>query len=601
MTSIAKKESTFMHTHRPLAGIVAFAGQKKAAMIWSVALSVLSVVGGLMPYWAVSSALVGILDGYGASPQAILSWTGIALLGYILKIALYGRATLLSHRATFEILKNIRSAMAEKLARTPLGYLQSRPSGVFKQLIVDEVEKLEYPLAHAVPELTSNLLGPILIAAYLFAVDWRIALLALVSIPLGMVIYVLMMAGRGAMYEGFTAANDRMNAAVVEYVNGIEVVKVFGREASSWDRYECAVSEFRDLALRWYRHCWPYLSGYAVIMPAGIAAVLPVGAAFYAEGSLGLGALLSGIILTLGIAEPVMKLVEFSDNLVTIVSTEASVRTMLDVEELAQPCEPAVLQGCDIEFRQVSFSYGDERVLHEVSFTAREGTVTALVGPSGSGKSTIARLIARFWDADAGRVSLGGVDVRDMPVPQLMDNISYVSQDNFLLDVSIRENIRIGRPDATDAQIEQAAEQAGAAGFVHCLPQGFETRAGDAGQRLSGGERQRIAIARAILKDAPVVLLDEATAYADPESEDKIQRSIGNLVRGKTLIMIAHRLSTVMHADRILVVDGGRIVAGGTHDQLLEESELYQNMWQAHQEAQSCGAKEEVRDHVAGC
>lgn len=585
--------------HSPLAGILEFAGLRKSAMTGSVLLAVFSVLAGLMPYYAVSRMLIGILDN-GSSDQFILFWAGIAVVGYVLKIVLYGRATLLSHKAAFEILKNIRSAITGKLARASMGYLQSKPSGVFKQLIVDEVEKLEYPLAHAIPEFTSNLLGPVIIAVYLFTIDWRIALLALASIPLGFLIYMLMMVGRGTMYESFITANGHMNATVVEYVNGIEVIKAFNQTASSMKRYEDAVTSFRDLTVKWYKHCWPYLSGYSVIMPAGIAAVLPVGIVLYAGGSLGLGVLLTGIILTLGLSGPVMKLVEFSDNLVTIMDTETKVHEMLRTEELPQPDEPAKLKGFDVTFRDVCFSYGQEQVLHGVTFDAPVGTVTAIVGPSGSGKSTIARLLARFWDVEDGEITLGGVNIKDMPISQLMDCISYVSQENFLLDMTIRENIRIGKPKATDAEIEAAAEKAGCVEFIGRFPQGYDTRVGDAGDRLSGGERQRIAIARAILKNAPIVLLDEATAFTDPESEDKIQISIGNLVRGKTLIMIAHRLSTIMYADNILVVKDGKVDAQGTHEELLQSSELYQNMWQAHIEAMEWSMKEEVRTSCGG-
>ncbi len=583
--------------HKPLSGIIEFAGQKKNAMIGSVVLAVLSVMFGLVPYFAVSRLLIGILDSSNVSHQSILLWAGIAVTGFILKIVLYGRATLLSHKAAFEILKNIRSAIAEKLARTSVGYLQSKPSGEFKQFIVDEVEKLEYPLAHAIPEFTSNLLGPVIIAAYLFTIDWRIALLALSSIPLGFLIYMLMMVGRGSMYENFVEANARMNATVVEYINGIEVIKTFNQTASSMKRYEDAVTNFHDLTVKWYKHCWPYLSGYAVVMPAGIAAVLPMGVVLFAKGSLGLGDLLTSIILTLGLVGPVMKLVEFSDNLVTIMDTETKVYAMLSIEEPPQPEEPVKLEGYDVDFLDVRFSYGEEQVLRGVSFTACAGTMTAIVGPSGSGKSTIARLLARFWDVEDGEIKLGGVNIKDMPVSQLMDCISYVSQENFLLDMSIRENIRIGKPAATDLEIKEAAEKAGCSEFIGRFPEGYDTRVGDAGDRLSGGERQRIAIARAILKNAPIVLLDEATAFTDPENEDKIQTSIGNLVKDKTLIIIAHRLSTIMYADNILVVKDGKIDAKGTHEELLQSSELYQNMWQAHIEAMEWSMKE-VQEYV---
>lgn len=580
--------------HSSIAGILEFAGQKKNSMVGSVFFAICSVVAGIIPYYAVSRLLIGIFEGENVSTHFILLWAGVAFIGSVFKIVLYDKATLLSHKATFEILKNIRSAIALKLSRSSMGYLQSKSSGEFKQLIVDEVDKLEYPLAHTIPEFTSNLLAPIIIAIYLFTVDWRIALLALLTIPLGFLIYMLMMIGRGSLYENFIKANAHMNSTVVEYVNGIEVIKAFNQTASSMKGYEDSVVNFRDLTMKWYKHCWPYLSAYSVIMPAGITLVLPVGIALYAGNSLGLGELLTGIILTLGLAGPVMKLVEFSDNLMTIVDTETKIHDILIGEELVQSKVPKKLNGFDIEFHDVRFSYGKEQVLRGISFNANSGTVTAIVGPSGSGKSTIARLLARFWDVEEGKITLGGINIKDMPIDQLMDNISYVSQENFLLDMSIRENIRIGKPDATDEEVEIAAKKAGCSEFIKPFPKGYDTFVGDAGDRLSGGERQRVAIARAILKNAPIVFLDEATAFTDPESEDKIQMSIGNLVEGKTLIIIAHRLSTIMYADNILVVKDGRVCEQGTHEELLKGSKLYQNMWRAHSKAMEWKMKEEV-------
>lgn len=581
--------------HNPLTGILEFAGQKKSSMTGSVLLAILSVLAGLVPYYAVSRLLIGIIDHRNTSSGFIVLWAGATTAGFIIKIVFYGQATLLSHKAAYEILKNIRRAIAIKLTRASMGYLQSKTSGEFKQLIVDEVEKLEYPLAHAIPEFTSNLLAPVIITVYLFTVDWRIALLALATIPLGFLIYILMMAGRGCMYENFTAANAHMNATVVEYIGGIEVIKAFNQTASSMKQYENSVTAFRDLTLKWYQHCWPYLSSYAVVMPAGIAAVLPVGIILYAGGSLSLSGLLTGIILALGLAGPVMKLVEFSDNLVTIIDTESNIHGLLSMKELPQPHGRVKLNGYTVTFRDVCFSYKTEQVLRGVSFEANAGTVTAVIGPSGSGKSTIARLLARFWDAESGEILLGGISIKDIPISQLMDCISYVSQENFLMDMSIRENIRIGRLSATNTEIEAAAEKAGCSEFIGRFPEGYDTRVGDAGDRMSGGERQRIAIARAILKNAPIVLLDEATAFTDAESEDKIQVSIGNLVKGKTLIMIAHRLSTTMYADNIVVVKDGHVNAQGTHEQLLQSSKLYQNMWQAHIKTMDWSMKEEVQ------
>lgn len=567
--------------HSPISGILSFAGQRKSDMVLSVVFAVISVFSGIVPYFAISVLLVEAL---GKEPLVgkIIFWAGIATGSFLVKILFYEKATILSHKAAYEILKNIRSQISEKLVKVPMGYLQSRSSGEFKQIIVDVVDKLEYPLAHALPEFTSNILAPIVISVYLFTIDWRMALAAISAIPLGIFMYILMMAGRSQMYERFVSANSHMNATVVEYVNGIEVIKAFNQTASSMKQFEYAVTNFRDMTLAWYKHCFPFLSSYSVLMPASLAVVLPLGALFYGNGTLALSQFIVSILLSLGLSAPVMKLVEFSDNLVTIIDTEKAVHEILSAEELIQAETPVNLKNYTLEFENVSFSYGKEQVLKNISFSAKEGTTTALVGPSGSGKSTVAKLIPRFWDTEEGKITLGGVNINQIPYDELMDYISYVSQDNYLFDISIRENIRIGKPEATDAEIEKAAELAGCNEFINRFSKGFETKAGDAGDRLSGGERQRISIARAMIKASPIIVLDEATAFTDPESEDKIQQSLANLTKGKTLIVIAHRLSTVMYSDNIIVLNKGKISEQGTHEELLEKSELYQKMWQAH-------------------
>jgi ATP-binding cassette subfamily B protein len=572
--------------HSPIAGIFSFAGQKRGAMAGSALLAALSVFMGIVPYFAASRLLIEIFDSTGA-PQSSLLWAGVASAGFILKIVFFGQATLLSHQAAYEILKNIRSAITMKLSKAPMGYLQSHPSGEFKQSIVDVVDKLEYPLAHFLPELTSNLLAPIAILVYLFTIDWRMALAALAAIPVGFLIYALMMVGRGTMYEKFTSANAHMNSTVVEYVNGIEVIKAFNQTASSMQRYEDSVTGFRDLTMKWYRHCWPFLSAFSVIMPSSIAVVLPLGALFYANGTLVLGELIACLILSLGFTAPVMKLVEFSENLVTIIDTEKTIHELLAAEELPQAKTPVELKNHDIVFDRVYFTYDQEPVMNDISFLAKEGTVTALVGPSGSGKSTVARLLARFWDVSDGEIRVGGKDIRRIPLDGLMDTVSYVSQENYLFDLSIRENIRIGKPSATDKEIETVAEQAGCSDFVERFSNGLDTQVGDAGDRLSGGERQRIAIARAMIKDSPIIILDEATASVDPENENLIQNAIHKLVKDKTLVVIAHRLSTVRDADQILVLDEGRLAQRGTHGELLETPGIYQNFWKIRQYARN--------------
>ena len=332
------------------------------------------------------------------------------------------------------------------------------------------------------------------------------------------------------------------------------------------------------------------------ILPSSIAFVLPVGMALISGGAVSLAELIVCILLSMAIVGSLQNFTEFWESFAVISEVQPRIQALLDMEELSEPAQPKHTDKADMQMKDVHFGYGDSEIIHGISFTAKAGSVTAFVGPSGSGKSTLAKLIARFWDVDAGAVLVGGIDIREMSLTDLTEKISYVSQDNFLFNMSLRDNIRIGKPEATDKEVEWAAAQAGCDEFISRFPQGYDTNAGDAGARLSGGERQRLAIARAILKNAPIVILDEATAFTDPENEDKLQRSIDKLTKGKTLIVIAHRLSTIMYADQILVLENGQITAQGTHEQLLTHSETYLDMWKAHISAMDWSMNQEVSE-----
>ena len=387
-----------------------------------------------------------------------------------------------------------------------------------------------------------------------------------------------------------------MNATIVEYVNGMEVIKAFNQTASSMDRFQSSVLKVRDVTTKWYRHCWPFMSISQAVLPSSIAFVLPVGMALFSGDAVSLSELILCILLSMAIVGSLQTFLDFWESTAVVAEVQPRIQALLDMEELPEPTQPKHSAGANVELKDVHFGYGDSEVIRGVSFAAKAGTVTALVGPSGSGKSTLAKLVARFWDVDAGAVLVGGTDIRELSLSDLTEKISFVSQDNFLFHMSLRDNIRIGKPDATDKEVEWAAAQAGCDEFIARFPEGYDTNAGDAGARLSGGERQRIAIARAILKNAPIVILDEATAFTDPENEDKLQRSIDELTKGKTLIVIAHRLSTIMYADQILVLEDGQITARGTHEQLLADSETYLDMWKAHISTMDWSMNQEVSE-----
>ncbi|MDO4281850.1 MAG: ABC transporter ATP-binding protein [Peptococcaceae bacterium] len=546
----------------------------------------LSSVCGLIPFIAMGLALNSVIAGL-LTPQLAVILTLVAFLGYLGKAWLYAWSTLCAHKAAYEIIKNIRIATLKKLARMPLGEVQGTRSGAFKQMVIDDAERLEAPLAHAIPEMTASVLTPLLVIGYLIVLDWRLALAALASSVIGNLVYYGMMIGRGKMMPAYMAANSEMNGTIVEYVNGMAVIKAFGRSAASMERLKTSVEKVRQVTTRWYRHCWPFMSAGQAIMPSTLVFMLPAGVALWTADVITLSELILAVLLSLSIVSCLQTVTEFWENLAVIYDIQPRLQAVLDREELPEAAHPDHPRDASVTFQNVRFGYGDAEALHDVSFVAQPGTVTALVGPSGSGKTTVARLLARFWDTQGGAVLVGGVDVRDLSLEELNRQISYVTQENYLLHGTIRDNIRMGRPDATDAEVERAAKLAGCDDFIARLPQGYETQTGDAGNRLSGGERQRISIARALLKDAPIILLDEATSCVDPENEDRLQQAIGQLVKEKTLIVIAHRLSTIAEADQILVMEAGTITAHGSHRELLETSATYRALWRASDEAQS--------------
>ena len=553
----------------------------KRLLITSVIFAVLGAAAGIIPYLAVSRLIIRICA-RDYTLQAIFVTALIALAGYLGQLYLSTLSTIRSHRAAFTVLRNIRMQLTAKLSRVPMGFILDTPSGKFKTMLVDTVEKLELPLAHIIPELTANLLIPFLMLVYFFYLDWRLALTAFATFPLGLICYMGMMKDYEKRYAKVLTASKNMDAATVEYIGGIEVIKAFNQSTVSYRKYTEAIAENENAKAEWFKKTNPYYAAGIAIAPSSLLGVLPLGCWFFIHGSISAGSFISCIILSLGLIAPLIQALRYTDSLAMVDSTVKEIAKLLEAEEMNRPKNAVPIKENTIAFSHVSFAYSDTEVLHDISFQAVPNGMTAFVGPSGSGKSTIARLIASFWEASKGSVMIGGCDARNIPLSQVMERVGYVSQDNYLFHLSIRENIRIGKPDATDADIEQAAKKASCHEFISALPQGYDTVAGDGGNNLSGGEKQRIAIARAILKDSPIIVLDEATAFTDPENEAVIQRSIGELVTGKTLIVIAHRLSTITMADKIIVMNHGRIEAEGRHQALLESCELYRTLWNAH-------------------
>lgn len=559
--------------------LFAFVGERNSKMRISILLAVLGEMFGIVPFLMVALLADELYRGT-TTIQRVLFFSGIAAICQLIKMLLTWRSSLMSHKISFTILKNIREAITDRMAKVPMGVMLETPTGTFKNLIVDNVAKLEDSMAHFMPELPSNIAAPLCSILLIFILDWRMGLASLITIPLGILFFAAMMRGYGPRMENYMRSANDMNSSLVEYVSGIQVIKAFNRSASSYGKYSKSVNYFHDSTMEWWSQCWFWNAAARAVLPSTLLGTLPVGAWLYMEGTLSLPVFLISLVVPLGFVAPLMKVSEAMEQVSMIKGNLEQVTAFLKTPELVRPSEPVSLGERTYQFEDVHFGYKETEILHGIYFQTKPGTMTAIVGPSGSGKSTIAKLMAGFWDVTSGSVRFGGQDIRQIPFEQLMGEISYVAQDNFLFDKSIRENIRMGNPSATNAEVEAVAKAANCHDFIMQLEQGYDTLAGDAGDRLSGGERQRITIARAMLKPSSVVILDEATAYADPENEALIQQAISKLVAGKTLIVVAHRLNTIRNADQILVVANGNIAGRGTQEELLRECPIYQKMWQ---------------------
>ena len=561
--------------------LLSYAGRCRGKMIVSELCSIASVASGLVPFYALYRVIDLVVEG--DSGQGIAFWLAVAAGAYVCRHVLFGCSTVLSHISAYTILASLRQNMADKLMRASLGTASSKSAGALKNLYVDRIESIEVPLAHMIPELSANVLLAVAIAAWMIAIDWRLALAALFTLPLGGLVFAGSLGAYNRMYAGYRAECDRVNSVMVEYIEGIRVVKAFNQASESYRKYADAVKSFRDYTLGWFKATWGTQNLALSIIPTTLLGVVPAGIALYLAGELAPAEFALACMLALAVVMP-LTYVGASFNVANNISYAiADAREFLDLPELPQPAVSAPTRGSSVVFDHVRFSYvAGEEVIHDVSIEVPENSFLALVGPSGSGKSTLARLIARHWDVDGGAVRIGGTDVRDLSLDALSDLVSYVSQDDYLIDGTLYKNVACGRPQASSEDIMAAARAASCDEFVSKLEHGWDTSAGEAGHALSGGERQRICIARAVLKDAPIVVFDEATAFADPENEARIQRSIAQMAQGKTLIVIAHRLSTITAADSIVVMEAGRVAAQGTHEELLATCPLYASMWDAH-------------------
>ncbi len=572
-----------------LGALFAYAEGEKSRLVLSVVLSVLSVMLGLVPFYCMYRLICLFVAGT-ASASGILMWCLWALAAYAVKILLFTLSTGTSHAMAYTILEGLRLRLADRFLHAPLGNVENHTIGEIKNMMVDKVENLEPPLAHMIPEGIGHVVLPVVSIIALACVDWRLALASLVTFPLSIICMGLTFKISGENFEKYDHSANYMNSTIVEYIEGIEVIKAFGRAGVSYEKYAAAINDFRVFVVKWLASTFATMKLSFALFPSTLIGTLPVALALADKGIITAPEAALAVMLSISMVGSLAKLEVFSENMRQVKFTVENLEEFLEMPELPEPAERAKIAHTGVELKNVRFSYtGEEKdeVLHGIDLTLPEGSFTALVGPSGGGKSTVAKLIARFWDVTSGAITVGGVDIREMPLSQLSEYVSFVTQDNFLFRCSLLENIRLGNPGATDEEVKAAARAAQCEEFIMKLPQGYDTPAGEAGKRLSGGEKQRIAIARMMLKNAPIVILDEATAFTDPENEDKLQQSIAALAKGKTLLVIAHRLSTIRNADHIVVLQNGSIVAEGRQEQLLESCPLYRDMWQAHIGAKS--------------
>ena len=575
-----------------------YAGPHKKGLYAATAIVLVSVLLGVFPFVLAYQVIAPLVMGEAITASFIIQHVILVLVCLVLQALFYGWGLNLSHKAAYDTLLRLRTALQKRFEKLPLGVIQDKGTGTVKKLFVDDVDSLEVLLAHSMPEGIANLMVPIAVYVAMFFVDWKLALLSLASIPLSLVAMMTMYSVGMQKMGPYYMAGQKMNNTIIEYINGMEVVKVFNKDADSYERFRKDISDYRNYTLAWYRAAWPWMAIYSSLLPCTIILTLPVGAWFVLCGWSALPNLILVLCLSLSIGMPLLKSLGFLPTMPQLNYKISALEQVLDAPELQQTNDR--FHGIDdtVTYDHVSFAYQttqpgpdgkpaviEDEVLHDISFTAKAGQKTALVGESGSGKSTLAKLLIHYYDPQKGSISIGGQKLCDMSLEALNSRISYVAQDQYLFNTSLLENIRLGRLTATDEEVIEAAKKAQCMEFIEKLPQGIHSMAGDAGKMLSGGQRQRISLARAILKDAPIVVLDEATAYADPENEEKMEAAIAELVKGKTLVVIAHKLPAIMNADQICVIDHGKLVAAGKHQDLIRSCPEYQKLWKAAQDS----------------
>ncbi|MCR5634956.1 MAG: ABC transporter ATP-binding protein/permease [Lachnospiraceae bacterium] len=569
-----------------------YIGEYKKYTVWAVIMMSIGIIANVTPYFFLYQIIAPLTRGEHIDASFILIRVGIIAVCEIIFSLTYVQGLEFSHISAYNTLKNLRISLKSKLEKQSLGNISELGTGRIKKVFTDDIDQVELLLAHAIPEGIANIAIPILIIVLMFIFDWRLGLLSLVPLVIGMFAMGMMIKAGMSLMNDYYESAAKMNNTIIEYVNGMEVVKVFNKDGESYKKFGERVKSYRDFTINWYKVCWPWMAIYSSVLPCLVLLMLPFGSMMVLGGTITLDKMVLVFCMSFAVGPSVLKALNFAGKFPSLDYKIAELEKMMEHPPLKEGTSHFKGNNLDVEFSDVHFGYEDTEVLHGVNMSFKQGSTTALVGESGSGKSTLAKLLVHYYDLNSGSIKIGGQDITDMSLKALNDQVAFVSQEQFLFNTSLYENILIGKPGATREEVLEAASRAQCDEFLNRLPDGIETQAGDGGKQLSGGERQRISLARAILKNAPIIVLDEATAFMDPENEEKMNAALDEIVKDKTVLVIAHRLSTIKNADKICVMKEGNCIAADSHDNLLTNCPEYKKLWDASVSASTWKVRE---------
>ncbi|MBR4718992.1 MAG: ABC transporter ATP-binding protein [Lachnospiraceae bacterium] len=572
--------------------VAPYIGEYKKYTVWATIMMCIGIIASIVPYFFLYQIISPLTRGEHIDASYILIRVVAVAVCEIVFSFSYVQGLTFSHISAYNTLKNLRVSLQGKLEKQPLGNITELGTGRIKKVFTDDIDQIELLLAHAIPEGIANIAIPVIIIILMFVFDWRLGLLSLVPLVIGMFAMGMMMKSGLEKMNAYYESAANMNNTIIEYVNGMEVVKVFNKDGDSYKRFGDVVRSYRDFTLDWYKVCWPWMAIYSSVLPCLVLLMLPFGSMMVLGGTIVLDRMVLVFCMSFAVGPSVLKALNFAGKFPQLDYKIAELEKMMEHPPLKEGTSSFKGSDLNVEFKDVHFGYEDTEVLHGVNLSLKQGTTTALVGESGSGKSTLAKLLVHYYDLDSGNITIGGQDITDMSLETLNDKVAFVSQEQFLFNTSLYENILIGKPDATKEEVLKAAERAQCNEFLERLPDGINSQAGDGGKQLSGGERQRISLARAILKNAPIIVLDEATAFMDPENEEKMNAALDEIVKDKTVLVIAHRLSTIRNADKICVMKEGKCIAADIHDKLVDNCPEYKKLWDASVSASTWKVRE---------